>query len=72
MKSEMHVIKRNGQLEDMSFDKILKRVKSLGLINHLSINYTTLVIKIIEQLYDNIETYLIDELTAQQSASMSS
>ena len=27
---EMHVIKRNGKKEVISFDKILKRIKSLG------------------------------------------
>ena len=70
MKSEMHVIKRNGILEDVSFDKILNRVKSLGLKHKLSINYTTLVIKVIKQLYDKINTSLIDELTAEQAGSM--
>ena len=35
------------------------------------INYTNLVIKVIDQLYDGISTSRIDELTAEQSASMS-
>jgi len=34
------------------------------------VNYTTLVIKIIDQLYDGIPTTKIDELTAQQCAMM--
>ena len=29
---EMRVTKRDGKLEDVSFDKILKRVKKLGVI----------------------------------------
>ena len=70
MKCDMRVIKRNGELEDVSFDKILLRVKSLGVKHNIYINYTNLVMKIIEQLYDKIETSLIDELTAQQAASM--
>lgn len=38
----------------------------------LKINYAALSMKIIEQLYDNIPTVKIDELTAEQCASMSS
>ena len=68
----MYVKKRNNNNEIVSFDKILKRVKILG--NEcdppLNINYTTLVMKIIEQLYNNISTSVIDELTAQQCATM--
>ena len=30
MKNEEYVIKRNGQKESISFDKILTRVKKLG------------------------------------------
>ena len=30
MEQEMRVTKRNGHLEEVSFDKILKRVKKLG------------------------------------------
>lgn len=69
---ELQVKKRNGSNECVSFDKILNRVKILGNYNNsnLNINYTKLVIKIIDQLYDGIETSLIDELTAQQCASM--
>ncbi len=68
---EMHVIKRNGNREIVSFDKILARVKALGNEHHININYTNLVIKVIDQLFDGISTSLIDELTAQQAASMS-
>ena len=68
---EMKVIKRSGEYEDVSFDKILKRIKSIGLESNIQINYTSLAIKIIDQLYDNISTTLIDELTAQTCASLS-
>ena len=70
MISEDCVIKRNGDKETISFDKILKRVRSLGK-NELNVNYTSLVQKIIDRLYDGISTVLIDELTAQQCASLS-
>jgi ribonucleotide reductase alpha subunit len=72
MSNEMKVTKRNGDTEVVSFDKITKRVKRVGESQSIKINYTTLVMKIIEQLYDDIPTSLIDELTAQQLASMSS
>jgi len=69
--NEMHVTKRNGKTETVSFDKILSRVKNLGLEHNITINYTTLVIKVIDQLFDGICTSRIDELTAEQAASMS-
>jgi len=69
--SDMHVLKRNGDREIVAFDKILSRLKKLGKEAGItSVNYTTLVIKIIDQLYDNIPTTKIDELTAQQCAMM--
>ena len=69
---EMNVTKRNGTTEVMSFDKILNRIKNLGKMEPLlmCVNYTELVIKVIEQLYDRITTMEIDELTSEQCASM--
>ena len=69
----MCVMKRSGVSEEMSFDKILTRVKSVSMNDthpHLTVNYTQLVMKVIDQLYDNIPTTVIDELTAEQCASM--
>jgi len=69
--NDMHVIKRGGKKELMSFDKILKRIKQTGKqLNLHNIIYAQLTIKIIDQLKDNIETSKIDELTAEQCASM--
>ena len=86
---EMRVIKRDCNQEEISFDKILRRIKNLGLNvkcnenvksalddkcndNALTnINYPGLAMKVIEQLHDNIETKRIDELAAEQCASMS-
>ena len=65
---QMHVTKRDGSKEEISFDKILKRVKQLGEEASINLNYTYLVMRIIEQLYDGIETKIIDELTAQHCA----
>ena len=79
---EMYVIKRSGKTEIVSFDKILKRIKTLGqetydipvpsLRENLKINYTSLAMKVIDQLYNNISTAKIDELSAEQCATMAS
>jgi ribonucleoside-diphosphate reductase alpha chain len=69
---EMYVTKRNGQKEIVSFDKILTRIKKLGAEAHIKLNYTSLVMKVIDQLYDGISTTKIDELSAEQCASMAS
>ena len=70
---EMHVLKRNNKKEEVSFDKILNRVKKLGneVVPPLNINYSSLVMKVIDQLYPDIPTSVIDELTAEQCASLS-
>ena len=69
---EMNVIKRNGEKEIVSFDKILQRIKKTGLEANIHINYTALAMKVIDQLYDGISTTQIDELTADQCASLAS
>jgi len=68
--TEMRVIKRNGELEDLTFDKILNRIRNLGQEANIHINYQSLVMKVIDQLYDKIPTSKIDELAAEQCAVM--
>ena len=41
--NDMKVTKRNGNLEEIAFDKILMRVKKLGLEANIHINYQQLV-----------------------------
>ena len=69
---EMEVVKRNGNKDVVSFDKILKRIKTMGNKKPKisGINYTALAMKVIEQLCNNITTSKIDELTAEQCHSM--
>jgi len=67
----MRVTKRNGELEEIAFDKILTRIKKLGQEASIQINYQQLVMKVIEQLYDTIPTTKIDELAAEQCAALS-
>tara|TARA_B110000967_G_C18889821_1_gene566532 strand:- start:781 stop:3252 length:2472 start_codon:yes stop_codon:yes gene_type:complete len=72
MEDEMYVKKRNGKTEIVSFDKILKRIKKIGQEVNIKINYTSLAMKVIDQLYTEITTKQIDELSAEQCASMAS
>jgi len=72
LNEEMYVTKRDGKREIVSFDKILNRIKKIGQVAHMKLNYTTLVMKVIDQLYDGISTTKIDELSAEQCASMAS
>ena len=69
---EMSVKKRDGSFQEVQFDKILTRVKKIGQQAGVSINFSALVMKIIDQLYDGIPTTKIDELTAEQCATQSS
>jgi len=69
---EMRVKKRDGTFQNIAFDKILNRVKNLGKMAAItSINYSSLIIKVIDQLHDGISTTKIDELTAEQCATLS-
>jgi ribonucleoside-diphosphate reductase alpha chain len=70
---EMHVVKRNGSREIVAFDKILTRIKATGAQAGIqAVNYTLLAMKVIDQLHDGITTTKIDEVTADQCASMAS
>ena len=69
MNQEEFVVKRNGVSQPVSFDKILARIKA-KCNGDLSVNQTQLTSKIIARLYDGIKTKEIDELTAQQCASL--
>ena len=69
--NEMRVTKRDGTLQEVAFDKILERVKKLGQEVNIQINYSSLVMKVIDQLYDTIPTKKIDELAAEQCAALS-
>ena len=64
LNEEMYVTKRDGKREIVSFDKILNRMKKIGPATNMKLNYTTLVMKVIDQLYDGISTTKIDELSA--------
>ena len=65
----MHVVKRNLQKEDVSFDKVLNRLKNLS--DDLHINVYELAQKVCTRIYDGVNTCELDELAAYLSSSMS-
>ena len=65
---DLFVTKRNGQTEELFYDKIIQRLKQL--FPNSSIQYSGLVLKIMDQLYNHIQTSKIDELMAELCASL--
>ena len=68
MTLSMRVIKRNGQSEDISFDKVLQRIRRAA--RGLSINPDGLAQQVLSQIYDGVKTTELDELTARLAASL--
>jgi len=62
-----YVVKRDGEVEEMSFEKVLTRIKVLS--KDLNVNPTKITQQICTQLYNKIPTDKIDELSAQLCAS---
>ena len=65
----MRVIKRNGEMEDVSFEKVLNRLKNLS--SGLTIDVTEIAQKVCSRIYDGVKTYELDELAAYLCSSMS-
>ena len=70
----MRVQKRNGDYEDVSFDKILKRIKSLcngpEFSKKLMIDSTIIAQKVCSEIYDKVQTSKLDEKTSHTAISM--
>jgi len=66
----MFVLKRDGRQESVMFDKITARIKKLcyGLSDH--VDPQKISMKVIEGLYDGVTTAALDNLAAEQCASM--
>jgi ribonucleoside-diphosphate reductase alpha chain len=66
----MQVIKRNGEGEDVSFDKVTTRIKSAA-INPtiLAVNPTMIAQKVLGSIIDGIKTSELDELTCTTAIS---
>ena len=71
-KMSMSVTKRNGDKEEVSFDKVLNRIRSIKEKEPqlLNVNAFTLSQKVCSRIYDNVKTSELDELASQISASM--
>lgn len=65
----MRVIKRNGDYEDVSFDKVLKRLKNLS--NDLKIDVSEIAQKVCVRIYDGVKATELDELAAHMCSSLS-
>ena len=65
----MRVIKRNKEYEDVSFDKVLMRLKKLS--SDLSIDVHEIAQKVCSRIYDGVDTYQLDELAAYLCSSLS-
>ena len=64
----MRVIKRNGGIEDVSFDKVLNRIKNLS--GDLRVNVVEIAQQVCSRIYDGVKTSELDELAAQMCSSM--
>ena len=74
MNNNMKVQKRNGEYEDVSFDKILNRVKLLSVGEEfkykLNIDSTIIAQKVCSQIYDNVKTSELDKLSSEISIAL--
>ncbi len=66
----MYVIKRDGRREAVKFDKITARVKKLCYGLDPMVDATQVTLKVIEGIYDGVTTTILDNLTAEVSATM--
>lgn len=64
----MKVKKRDGSLEIVSFDKVLRRIQLLS--DDLNINGHEIAQKICNRIYDGVSTSELDELTAVSCSSL--
>ena len=64
----MKVVKRNGELEEVSFDKVLRRINTAA--ENLEVNSTLIAQRTLLRIYDHVKTSELDELAAQLSISL--
>ena len=63
----MNVIKRDGSIEPVSFDKVLERIRKAAA--GLSVNYTRLAQLVLAEIHDGVHTTELDELAARLAIS---
>jgi len=64
----MRVIKRNGEFENVSFDKVLNRLKYLS--DDIQIDICEIAQKVCGRIYDGVHTTDLDELAAHLCSSL--
>lgn len=64
----MRVIKRNGNSEEVIFDKITTRIANMAVGLSATIKPEELAIKVISGLYDGVTTTVLDTLAAETAA----
>jgi ribonucleoside-diphosphate reductase alpha subunit len=64
----MQVVKRDGSKEDVSFDKVLNRIRIAA--EGLEVNPTLIAQRTLARIYDGVKTSELDELAAQLSISL--
>lgn len=64
----MRVVKRNGTSEEVSFDKVLNRIRKIS--DNLSVNIFDIAQKVCSRIYDLVKTSELDELAAYICSSM--
>mgnify|MGYP001136514363 CR=1 FL=1 len=64
----MKVVKRTGEQEDVSFDKVLKRLQHLS--RGLNVDIFDISQKVCSRIYNGVNTSELDELSAQLCSSM--
>jgi len=68
----MNITKRNGNSEELNFNKIVARIKKQCYsLDTNFVNVDKLAINVIQGLFDGATTRQIDELIAEQAASAS-
>jgi ribonucleotide reductase alpha subunit len=65
----MRVVKRSGETEDVSFDKVLNRLKKIS--GDIKIDTSEIAQKVCSRIYDGVKTAELDELAAYLCSSMS-
>ena len=64
----MHVIKRDGTVEAVSFDKVLTRIEAVA--KDLAVNPALIAQRTLARIYDGVKTAELDELAAQLAVSL--
>lgn len=64
----MFVIKRDGSQEEVSFDKILHRIKNVS--NGLKVNFHEITQKVCSRIHNNVNTHELDEFASQLCSSL--